>query len=209
MKKAIEKNIEYSDKYKQKITDTEIPKMIQEIVNNKKIIKIIDLGCGDGGLISSIDKKRKDKKIWGVDISPRRISYLKKKFNKYKFFCKDICSTDLKENFFDLIISTQVIEHVGNDEKLVKEMYKILKKNGYLYVSSVIKKPFAIYQYRNKGKFVLDPTHEREYGSKKEFAVLFKDKFKLIKLKIYPVERKKIIKFKVPGYYIIETLWKK
>ena len=161
MKKAIEKNIEYSDKYKQKITDTEIPKMIQEIVNNKKIIKIIDLGCGDGGLISSIDKKRKDKKIWGVDISPRRISYLKKKFNKYKFFCKDVCSTDLKENFFDLIISTQVIEHVGNDEKLVKEMYKILKKNGYLYVSSVIKKPFAIYRYRNKGKFVLDPTHER------------------------------------------------
>ena len=85
----------------------------------------------------------------------------------------------------------------------------LLKKEGFLYVSSVIKKSWAIYKYRNKGKFVLDPTHEREYRSKEEFLNLFKNKFKLLKLKIYPVKRKKIITFTIPGYYIIETLWKK
>lgn len=50
---------------------------------------------------------------------------------------------------------------------MVKEMARLLAPKGILLVSSVIKKPWAIYKYRNKGKFTLDPTHEKEYNKKK------------------------------------------
>ncbi len=206
----LKRNIEYSNNFFQKVEGSVVPSMIKNLLNKKKIKKIIDLGCGDGGIINAISKKYKDKKITGVDISPRRIKTLKQKFPKYDFYCKDVCSTKLKKSSFDLIICTQVIEHIENDKKLLKEIYRILKKNGYLYISSVLKKPWAIYKYRNRhGKFALDPTHEYEYKSKEEFTNLFRRKFKLLKLLVFPVKRKKIITFKIPGYYIIESLWKK
>lgn len=37
-----------------------------------------------------------------------------------------------KENYFDLIVSGQVIEHVRNPFKLVAEMKRVLKPNGYI-----------------------------------------------------------------------------
>jgi 2-polyprenyl-3-methyl-5-hydroxy-6-metoxy-1,4-benzoquinol methylase len=209
MKKALEKNIEYADEYHQSVDNVEIPGMILGVLEKKGVSKIIDLGCGDGGLILSILKNYKNKKITGVDISPRRVLDLKKKIVGQKFLCRDISSPKLGKNKFDLVICTQVIEHVENDRKLVNEIFKILKPKGYLYISSVIKRPFAVYKYRRKGKFVLDPTHEREYGSVEEFLRLFKDKFKIKGIKVYPVERKKVFTFKIPGYYIIETLWEK
>ncbi len=207
MKSALNANKEYSEKYVQKIGGSSTPQMVFPLL--KKTKKIVDLGCGDGAIVSSLISSFKEKEIIGVDISPRRINGLKEKFPKRSFLCEDICKTSLKNKQFDLVISTQVIEHVKNDKKLIEEIDRITKKGGHIYVSSVIKKPWAVYKYRKNGKFVLDPTHEREYKSKEEFLDLFKDKFKLMGIKIYPVKRKKGITIKIPGYYIIETLWKK
>lgn len=41
-----------------------------------------------------------------------------------------------KNNTFDLILFNHVIEHISNYEKAVKEIYRVLKKNGYLYIAT-------------------------------------------------------------------------
>jgi len=205
MKTALEKNKKYSNKYVQKKGELNIPQLIKTALKDSK--KIIDLGCGYGHLLQSIQKKYPKKKLFGVEISPVRVDSLKENI-KGDFKCADVCKTGFKDNSFDLTISTQVIEHLSDDKQLVEELSRITKKNGHVYVTSVIKKPGAIYKYRNNGKFVLDPTHEKEYKNKEEFLDLFKEKFKLIKGKIYPVKRKFLgIELKIPGYYIIEGLW--
>jgi len=204
---TLEKNKLFSDKTRQKLENSEIPEMILGLVSSSN--KILDLGCGEGGIISAILKKFPNKRIVGIDISPRRINLLKNKFPKQTFLCKDINSTHLKSNGFDLIICTQVIEHVEDDKMLIKEIYRLLEKGGHLYITSVIKKKWAIYKYRNNGKFVLDPTHEREYSSKKDFIKRFKKKFLLIKSKKNLVKRLLFFEVRIPGYYTIDTLWKK
>jgi len=205
MKGALERNREYSDRYIQKIEKPKIPDLLKKII--KKSEKIIDLGCGYGNIIQAIKKRYPKKKIIGVDISPVRIKFLKEKYSKDKFLCRDVVNTKLKKDFFDLIISTQVIEHLKDDKKFINEIGRIMKKGGYVYISSVIKKPWAVYKYRNKGKFVLDPTHEKEYKHEKEFLDLFKEKFSLVKFKIFPVKRRLLfLEIKIPGYYIIEGL---
>ena len=203
----LKKNRDYSESYFQELGNPQIPAEIVKIVEKSK--RILDLGCGDGGVIAAINNKFKDKELFGVDISPRRIHGLINKFPNGHFTCGDVSKTPLNDEFFDLIISTQVIEHLKDDSDFVKEVERLLKPSGYLYVTSVIKKPWAVYIYRNNGKFVLDPTHVKEYKDKKEFLDLFKKGFKLIKANIYPVERKKIFTFRIPGYYLIETLWRK
>ena len=92
---------------------------------------------------------------------------------------------------------------------MVNEIKRLSKSGGVIYVSSVIKKSWAIYKYKNNGKFVLDPTHEREYKNIDGFLNLFKKDFKLIKFWVVPVKRKIFgISIKIPGYYIITSIWK-
>jgi 2-polyprenyl-3-methyl-5-hydroxy-6-metoxy-1,4-benzoquinol methylase len=208
-KTALEKNKEYSEKFIQKVENPQVPDKIRDILNKEKIKSMIDLGCGDGILIEAIKKEFPKINIVGIDISPRRIKGLKKRFPENSFYVKDVCNTKLKEKF-DFVYSSQVLEHVESDKKMINEMARLLKKDGILFCSSVIKKPWAVYKYRNKGKFVLDPTHEKEYKNPKEFLDLFKDKFKLINYDVGQTTRRKFgIKFKIPGFYEISGIWRK
>jgi ubiquinone/menaquinone biosynthesis C-methylase UbiE len=210
MKKSIlEKNKEYSEKFIQPMNNLYLSKKIKEIIDKENIQSIVDLGCGDGNFIRSVKKEYPQMRVVGVDISPRRINGLKVKFPEDKFYIRDCCDTKLKETF-DLVYSSQVIEHVSNDKKMIEEMFRLLKRKGILYCSSVIKKPWAIYKYRNNGRFVLDPTHEREYKNEKDFLKLFKKKFKLISYDINKTKRKKCgIKFRIPEFYEISGIWSK
>ena len=51
-----------------------------------------------------------------------------------------------------------------NCKKAIEAMSRVLKKDGRIYLSTVFKKWYAWYFYRNKGRWVLDPTHLREYS---------------------------------------------
>lgn len=210
-KKAIEVNRSYSEKFVQpNVKKGEAPVFLKGYL--KKADKVVDLGCGDGGMIYGFSKEDKNLKVTGIDISSRRIAHLKKEFPKYKFLCEDVCDTSLKSNSQDFIYTSQVIEHVEDDNEMLREIKRIAKKKAIIYLSSVIKKPWAIYKYKNrKGKFCLDPTHEREYKSQEQFLKLLEDNgLKIIKIKSIPVKRK-IWKFeiKIPGFYVVEALCKR
>jgi 2-polyprenyl-3-methyl-5-hydroxy-6-metoxy-1,4-benzoquinol methylase len=209
MNELLEKNKDYSEGFVQPINNPIIPRYIKKIIEKEKIKAMIDLGCGDGEIIQAVKKEFPLVKITGVDISPRRINGLKKKFPQENFYIKDICNTELKKKF-DFVHSSQVIEHVEDDNKMVKEIKRILSDKGVLFVSSVIKTGPMIYKYRNESNFVLDPTHKREYKNQKEFLDLFKEDFKLIKSWITPVKRKFFSwNIRIPRYYLVYGIWKK
>ena len=49
--------------------------------------------------------------------------------------CENIENLTFEENYFDLITSTGVMEHVENDKKGYEEVFRVLKKGGhYIYV---------------------------------------------------------------------------
>ena len=79
---------------------------------------------------------------------------------------KNILNKKSENEIFDVVISSQVIEHVSDDNELLKEIGRLLKSDGIAYISTVIKKWYGFYIYRNGGKFRLDPTHVKEYPSK-------------------------------------------
>ncbi|MDP2925332.1 MAG: class I SAM-dependent methyltransferase [Nanoarchaeota archaeon] len=147
-------------------------------------INFLDIGSGDGNLVISLTKKYK----WDFsisDVSKTRIKRSKEKLgDKVKnYLIDDICNSKIKNNSFEFINSDQVIEHVPSDKKMVKEIKRILKKGGIFRVSSVYKKKFAWYFYRCNGKWVLDPTHLREYTSVDEYRKIFEyNGLKIIKI---------------------------
>ena len=94
---------------------------------NRNDLKILDFGCGVGinaQMLSNFGH------VTCFDQSSEAIVYLKKKFkNNKKILIED--SFENCNELFDLIIATEVLEHIENDEEEIKKLHKLLKPNGF------------------------------------------------------------------------------
>ncbi len=172
---------EYAKVAPQYYTD-EVPPILSFLLKNNDFHKILDCGCGDGSLLYALKKRKllRDAKVGGIDLSSNRISLVKK--IDPKFIAKVDSAETLKTinaNSIDFLITTQVIEHV-NDKKMTSTIQRVVKKGGIIYLSTVFKKSYAWYFYRRNGRWVLDPTHLREYSQDNQLLKLFKKDFYLV-----------------------------
>ena len=150
--------------------------IIQEILKNsikKKKYEILDFGAGSGtninmlanfGFVYLYEKDKKTQK------------YLIKKFkNKKKF--KIINKNYLNKKKFDIIVAADVLEHIKNDKKIIKQFHKRLKNSGFL----VLTVPAFNFLYSKKD---ITLKHYRRY-SLTEIKKLIPDELKCIKLSYY------------------------
>lgn len=106
--------------------------------NIKNPRTILDAGSGIGQYAFKLSKKFPQATIYGVDIDDTKLK-LAKKIAKEKqirnlvFQKSNIETPDLKIKF-DFIISIDVLEHIKNYQKVLKNFSKSLRKNGYLYI---------------------------------------------------------------------------
>lgn len=101
----------------------------------KKKIKILDVGCGDAVFFSLLCKSigLKNTEFHGVDLSQDALRIARKKIPSGKFIKTTVYNLPYKENFFDFVFSSDVIEHVADQKRMLKEMVRVGKK-GCLYV---------------------------------------------------------------------------
>lgn len=215
----------------------DVSKLLLKYLLLKNPKSFLDLGCGDGALLYFLNKNNllKNKEVYAIDFSRHRINLIKKINHKFRCFVNDACNIkSIKNNSIDFLNSTQLIEHVDSDEKMVKEIFRIMKRKSIVYLSTVFKKRYGWYFYRCNGKWALHPEHIREYSNDKQLIDLFeKEGFEILENKkrlfwypiIEPIFRKfgvkrnifdnKFIKFlrnfKIPiiGYYEWELVFKK
>ena len=136
-------------------------------------LKILDFGCGVGintKMLSDFGS------VTCFDKSSEAIIYLEKKFNNNK---KILIKNNLENcnETFDLIIATEVLEHIESDEEEIKKLYKLLKPNG-LFLATV-----PAYQFL----FSIKDTklqHKRRYNLS-NFKSLVSPPFYTIKLSYY------------------------
>lgn len=97
---------------------------------------ILDAGCGPKGRYFSILPPN----AWGVGLDIDRENTLKaKKMNtlsNISFITADIQNLPFVENAFDLIVCCDVIEHVKERHKAVKELASVLREKGTLLIST-------------------------------------------------------------------------
>lgn len=112
-----------------------LDKIVNVIGNLKKNknIKILDAGCGEGQLLLEIFN-RGYKNIYGVDITKIALKQAEKRV-KAKLSLQNLEDLNFPNEYFDVVICTEVIEHVENYKKVIKELKRILKKNGLLIIT--------------------------------------------------------------------------
>ncbi|MEI6264178.1 MAG: class I SAM-dependent methyltransferase [Sphingobacteriia bacterium] len=111
--------------------------------------KILDVGVGLGRLLSQIELSV-DK--FGVDISKSYLSEAKAKGI-------NVCLSKIEElpyhdNLFDVIVTTDVLEHVFDLNQCVKEIKRVLKPNGYLIVRVPYREDLSAYINYDQYEFI-------------------------------------------------------
>lgn len=152
-------NLYDSKRYTRTIkTDPQMKKIIKSL-NIKKEEKILDLGCGVGDYTKSIADLNV-KNIIGADF---KIQNARKKYNKLYFKKIDFNKKlPFKDNYFDKIISVNVIEHLIDPISFLGEIKRILKPNGLIVITTA-NRDFILHRW------FFDSTHLHEWR-KKEYG---------------------------------------
>lgn len=101
--------------------------------------KVLDIGCGAGGLAEYVDEKVE---LWGLDlkpVQPKRYNFIKHDLNE---------PFPLPSESFDCVVANAVLEHLPDFTNALKETHRVLRSQGLFIV--VVPNPHAL------GRFVCD-----------------------------------------------------
>lgn len=91
-------------------------------------IKILDIGCAGGPLLKEL-MEAGFKNVYGIDFSEAAIDLCKKR-NLENVFVMDAHQPEFEGETFDLVIASDCLEHLKDDETALSQWNRILKKEG-------------------------------------------------------------------------------
>jgi len=110
-----------------------------QIIKNLKPKTILDYGCAHGLVTMNLADRMPDVEFIGVDISSANIEKAKKWAAKDNVNASFICGTEdeVPENIkCDVVIISELLEHVPDPQKIVKAMMAHLKPGGHIVTST-------------------------------------------------------------------------
>ncbi|NIM90461.1 MAG: methyltransferase domain-containing protein [Candidatus Aminicenantes bacterium] len=105
---------------------------------------ILDIGCGNGYLdfkLKNSVPKYYNLKVIGVDKYKPAIDFAntRKKFlhrEDCHFELMDACNLRFEDDSFDIVVCSEVLEHLKQPRMAIKEIYRVLKKDGLVIIST-------------------------------------------------------------------------
>src|SRR3990167_9585086 len=107
------------------------------------IDSVLDVGCGEGFTLARLKKEKIGKSFEGIDNLDESIEIAKKIHPGLDIKKGDIYKLPYKSNSFDLVVCTEVLEHLENPRKAYRELIRVSRKYVLL---SVPNEPFFTIQ---------------------------------------------------------------
>lgn len=106
-----------------------------------KGLRILDIGCGGGLLCEPL--ARLGAHVMGIDLSKEAIETAREHANKsgLSIDYKEGDLASMEESVFDVVIASEVIEHVNDPKVFVQQMARSLKKSGCAVITTLNRTP--------------------------------------------------------------------
>jgi len=193
-------------------SDVRLSKIL-EICANLKNKKVLDVGCSTGYLGQKLEKKGAE--VTGIDISKVAL----KKAHEVLSFTKVVDLNEgklpFKDGTFDLIVASEVIEHLFKPVIVLKELRRILRGKGgliittpnFLYWGHRLRFLIGKFGYTDEGPFDIGHIHFYTY---KTLSEDLKDSgFKIVtENHVYAGEALESIKKAHPGIFAYQFVVK-
>jgi 2-polyprenyl-3-methyl-5-hydroxy-6-metoxy-1,4-benzoquinol methylase len=98
---------------------------------NRDDLKVLEVGCANGSYLSEL-KKLSNFEVTGVELSPSTADHARNTYN-LKVVTGTIFDGKFQDSSFDVIIMRHVLEHVYNPSCTIREIHRILKRNGIFF----------------------------------------------------------------------------
>ena len=105
--------------------------MIRMLKKHKKSGKLLDIGCGSGRFMQVMGKHGFD--VWGCELNADSKAFAPKTLDG-RILYGDLVECSFPAKSFDLITMFQSLEHMNNLEEVLKEVKRILKDDGIVYI---------------------------------------------------------------------------
>lgn len=100
--------------------------------------KILEVGCGNGYYLSLLTRLGVKTNLTGIDNDRLALKNAPRfvQDKKVKLMWADASKLSFPDNSFDKVVMSEVIEHVANEEAVLREVFRVLKKRGILALTT-------------------------------------------------------------------------
>lgn len=110
-----------------------VRRLIKDIMRPLTFETVLDVGCGQGSLLTELSAEFPHIKPHGCDISPIAVELARRKIPNGQFWVLDITREQLAQKF-DLVVCSEVLEHIPDDVAVLKNLADMTGK--YLLLSA-------------------------------------------------------------------------
>jgi ubiquinone/menaquinone biosynthesis C-methylase UbiE len=124
--------------YDRRYREIQQEKYEKVLANIPRADRILDLGCGTGMLLASLEKRAKF--AVGVDMSAEMLGAAKKRGTKAALVLADADHLPFADGSFDAVVSVTLLQNMPNPERTVRELARVLRSNGKAIITSLKRK---------------------------------------------------------------------
>ncbi len=96
--------------------------------------RLLEIGCGDGDFL--VTAQAAGWRVTGVEYSATACEKARQRLEQGEVFCGELQSARLEAEQFDLCVISDVIEHVRSPMDFLREIHRLLKPGGALFIAT-------------------------------------------------------------------------
>lgn len=135
-------------------------------------LRVIDVGCGVGSNLRLLQSMRS--KLVGIDSEMYSLLHTKKSLSAVPLVNADVMKLPIKTDCVDLILASDILEHLDEDTIGIREIYRTLKREGKVI--------FTVPAFRSLwGVQDIVGMHRRRYSKKELIRKIEGEGFKILR----------------------------
>jgi 2-polyprenyl-3-methyl-5-hydroxy-6-metoxy-1,4-benzoquinol methylase len=195
-----------NEKSEQKYATTKRPEMVQFLPSEYS--KVLEIGCNAGNFRQFISKQCE---YWGVEPFEEAANIAKTKMYNVLVGFYDKVINEIPDNYFDLVIANDVIEHMEQPWNFLQSIKKKMTVNASIVLSIPnvryylnLRELLVLKDWKYVDVGILDITHLRFFTEKSIICLLNENGFEIKMMKgINPV---KVYRRHLPKYWLAKIV---